>query len=81
LEGAEQVVVALEDEGEGGLIRQIETQEEAHLLQGGVGEVLCLVEHDDEGAVFEFGEGAFQSLEVALAPKAGGLAELGDEGG
>ncbi len=81
LEGAEQVVVAQEHEGEGGLIGQIEAEEESHFLQGGVGEVLSLVEHDDESAVLEFGEGAFQSLEVALATKAGGFAELGDEGG
>ena len=81
LKGTQEVIVAEEDEGEGGLVGQVEAEEEAHLLQGGVGEVLGLVEHDDEGAMFEFGQGAFEALEVGLAAEAGSLAELGDERG
>lgn len=79
LEGAQEIIVAKEDEGEGGLVGQVEAEQQAYLFQGGVGEVLGLVEHDDEGTVFEFAQGGFEALEVGLTAKARALAELGHE--
>lgn len=80
-QGGQQVLIADEDEGEQGALGQVETEQEPDLLQGRGRVVLRLVEDEDQGAAFEFGQGLFDAGQVGLAPEARSLAEALDQAG
>lgn len=80
-QAVQEVVVADEDQGEGGFGGQVEAQQEADLLQGGVAVELGLVEDDHQLALIELAQGGLDALEIALAAKALGLPELVGQGG
>jgi hypothetical protein len=78
-QGAQEVFVAEQDQGEGAAGAPSQAQEQADFLQGGSGVVLGVVEQEHEGDRIEIGEVLLEGEQVAAALEAGALAQLGQE--
>ena len=80
-QGVLEVKVADQHQGEGGLTRQVESQEQAHFFERAGRVELSFVEHQGGDEAAQVLEGVFQASQVATAKEAGGLAQFAQEHG
>ena len=78
-QGAEQVVVAQEDEGERAALASAQAKEHADFLKRRSRVVLRVVEDQEQGERVDVGEMFFQGQEVGAAFEVGALPEFGEQ--
>ena len=78
---AQQILVADEDQREGRLAGQVESQQESQLFERAVGGVLRVVHDNDQGLALVLGEVAGKLVQVALAANAAVLAQAASQRG
>jgi hypothetical protein len=81
LELSQKIFIANEDEGEGRLGGQVQSQQQPQFLQSSVGGVLSVIHDDDQGLALVFGQIAGKLIEVAFTADASPLAQAARQTG
>ena len=56
---AQQILVADQDQAEGGGFGEVQAQEQAHFFQAAIGKVLGIIQNDQRHDLAQFGQGGF----------------------
>ena len=75
-QAGQQILIPDEHQGEGGLLGQVQPQQQAHLLQAGLAVVLGLVQDDHQDAPLQLLQSLLDQLEVGWRKKEAGLPNL-----
>ena len=63
-QGAQQILVADQDQAKGGRFGQVQAQEQADFFQAAISEVLSVIENDKRRDLAQFGQGSLDLTQV-----------------